>query len=109
MLDATIGQDAAVTRGLVRHFVAKADGVLPVPATKNFVYLFGSVYTRLKRNQDYAPLILAAETNKPTLPSAAVVILPLKQPDRDFFRIGVGLNLAQVFSKFFGSGNDADK
>lgn len=88
MLDATIGQDATVTRGLVRHFVGKADGVLPVPATKNFVYLFGSVYTRLERNRDYPPLILASETNKPTLPNAAVVILPLKQPERDFFRLG---------------------
>ena len=107
MLDATIGQDASVTRGLVRHFVAKADGVLPIAATKNFVYLFGSIYSRLERNQNYPSLILAAETNKPTLPNASVVVLPLQQPDRDFFRIGVGLNLSQVFSKFSGSSTDS--
>lgn len=104
LVDATIGQDAAVTRGLVRHFVAKADGILPIPTgNTSYVYLFGSVYTRLNRNHNSSPLILAAETTQPTLPNPAVVVLPLVQPDRDFFRLGVGLNLKQIFQKLFST------
>ncbi len=106
MLDVTVGQDATLTRGLVRGLVAKVDGLLPIPigsSAASYLYMFGSVYTRFQRNQDSSPLILAAETNKPTIPSDGVIVLPLKQPDRDFFRLGVGLNLSQVFCKMFSS------
>ncbi|HEV2711396.1 MAG TPA: hypothetical protein VGU67_14360 [Edaphobacter sp.] len=103
LLDVTVGQDATVTRGLVRHFLAKADGLLPIPTGNNtaYLYLFGSVYTRFTRNRNSAPLILAAETAQPSLPSPSVIVLPLVQPDRDYFRLGVGLNLKQIFQKMF--------
>lgn len=100
VLDLTIGQDATVTRGIVRNLVFKADGILALPTGEaSYLYLFGSAYLRLKRNAILPPLILASETNKPSLPSAAVVVLPLQQPDRDFFRLGIGLNLSQIFCK----------
>jgi hypothetical protein len=38
-----------------------------------------------------------------TLPSATTIVLPLQQPDRDFYRLGIGLNLNQIFCKMFGS------
>jgi hypothetical protein len=103
ILDTTIGQDAVVTGGRVRHFVVKVDGLLALPGTSSSIYLFGSVYTRITRNQESAPLILAAETTQPSLPNPAVVVLPLRQPDRDYFRLGVGVNLSQVMSKLFSS------
>jgi hypothetical protein len=104
-LDITIGQDASVTRGLMQHFVFKLDGILPISIKKNssFLYLFGSAYIRKSRNEDLAPLILQTETATVTIPSSTVIVLPLQQPDRDFFRLGVGLNLNQVFCKMFNS------
>jgi hypothetical protein len=102
VLDLTFGQDEAVTRGLLRHVVFKLDGMIPIPTgSASFVYVFGSAYVRLAKNQDYSPLILQTASGV-TAPSPTVIVLPLKQPDRDFYRLGVGLNLNQVFCKMFG-------
>ena len=103
ILDLTFGQDESVTRGLLRHVVFKMDGILPIPmGNASYVYLFGSAYIRLAKNQDLSPLILQAASGV-TIPSPTVIVLPLQQPDRDFYRLGVGLNLNQVFCKMFGS------
>ena len=104
-LDLTIGQDESATRGLLRHFVFKLDGILPLSINKSssYLYLFGSAYIRVARNQDLSPLILETETATVTIPSNTVIVLPLQQPDRDFYRLGVGLNMNQVFCKMFGS------
>jgi hypothetical protein len=103
VLDITFGQDEAVTRGLLRHVVFKLDGVLPIPTGKaSYLYIFGSAYLRLAKNQDLSPLILQTASGA-TIPSASVIVLPLQIPDRDFYRIGVGLNINQIFCKMFSS------
>ena len=104
ILDLTFGQDEAVTRGILRHFVFKVDGVLPIPIkSSSYLYAFGSVALRTWRNEDRSPLILQTETATVTIPSPTVIVLPLQQPDRDFYRLGVGLNLNQVFCKMFNA------
>jgi hypothetical protein len=103
VLDLTFGQDESVTRGMLRHVVFKMDGILPIPmGNASYVYLFGSAYIRLAKNQDLSPLILQT-ASAPTLPSPTTIVLPLQIPDRDFYRLGVGLNLNQIFCKMFGS------
>jgi hypothetical protein len=97
--DLVIGQDAAITRGILRHFVLKLDGEYPLPYSGNYLYLFGSAAIRFERNKDQTPLILQTETSTVTIPSTTVVVLPLQQPDRDFYRLGVGLNISQIFTK----------
>jgi hypothetical protein len=42
-------------------------------------------------------LVLATGTIS-TTPAASTLILPLTQPDRDFYRIGAGINLNEIFS-----------
>ena len=103
VLDLTFGQDEAATRGMLRHVVFKLDGMIPIPTgNASFVYLFGSAYIRIAKNQDYSPLILQTASGV-TIPSSTVIVLPLQQPDRDFYRLGVGLNLNQVFCKMFNT------
>jgi hypothetical protein len=103
VLDLTFGQDESVTKGMLRHVVFKMDGILPIPmGNASYVYLFGSAYVRLAKNQDLSPLILQT-VSAPTLPSPTTIVLPLLIPDRDFYRLGVGLNLNQIFCKMFGS------
>lgn len=103
VLDITIGQDASVTRGLLRHAIFKLDGFVPIPTgNTSFVYFFGSAYVRLAKNQDYSPLILQTATGV-TVPSSTVIVLPLLQPDRDFYRLGVGLSINQIFCKMFNT------
>jgi hypothetical protein len=108
IVDLTVGQDEAITGGMLRHFVAKSDVGFPIPKTS--VYFFGSAALRFTRNHEYSPLILQPATivaSSPTppatitVPSSTTWVLPLTQPNRDFYRIGLGLDLSSVFSKIF--------
>jgi hypothetical protein len=110
-VDFIFGQDASITGGRMRHFVFKIDGVHPLPVKSvSFLYLFGSVTIRLTRGNNMAPLILQSGditslsgNGSAAVPNAAVVILPLTQPDRDFYRFGAGIDISGIFKKLFSS------
>lgn len=109
IVDFVIGQDASVAGGMMRKFVLKLDGVHPLPiggeGGKQFLYLFGSASIRLTRNKNLDPLILKTvdpTVASPAIPSPEVVVLPLRQADRDFYRIGIALDLKQIFTKLAG-------
>jgi hypothetical protein len=114
-IDLGFGQDESITGGALRGAVFKIDGIYPLPFGKlSFIYVFGSASMRLSGNQNYAPLILTVPQGNttPTIPSANVTVLSLKQPDRDFYRIGFGLDILDIFSKLKSgpeSGNAATK
>jgi hypothetical protein len=107
-VDFTFGMDSAITGGVFRgnRWIFKTDGVYPfVTKGKATFYLFGSFSTRLERNQtDNSPLILqpavlatVTGTGSTAVPNVNTVVLPLRQPDRDFYRIGVGIDLTTLF------------
>jgi hypothetical protein len=103
VLDLVFGQDSAITRGMLRHVVFKMDGTLPLKTgNAAYLYLFGSAYIRLAKNQDQSPLILKTASGV-TVPDPSVIVLPLQIPDRDFYRLGIGLNLSQIFCKMGAS------
>ncbi len=108
IVDFTFGQDQAITGGILRHFVAKSDVNFPIPKTS--VYFFGSAAIRFTRNQNFSPLILQPATivaSSPTppatiaVPSSTTWVLPLTQPNRDFYRLGLGLDLGSALTKIF--------
>ncbi|HEV2289724.1 MAG TPA: hypothetical protein VGR81_12300 [Candidatus Acidoferrales bacterium] len=104
LLDMTLGQDETVSGGSPRGVVFKLDGELPLPVfSSSWLYLFGSVYMRVLDDVQLSPLVLQVPTTPVTVPSPSVFILPLRQPNRDYFRIGIGLNLSQVFCKMSAS------
>jgi len=111
MIDFTFGQDASITRGQIRNWVVKVDGVQPVPIKgEAFLYLFGSFSMRVVQNVNDTPLILQAGntatisgTGSTAIPNVNTVVLPLVQPDRDFYRFGVGLDITCLLSKVFSS------
>jgi hypothetical protein len=107
-VDATMGQDASVTGGYLRGVVFKVDAIMPIPTGtgSSWLYLFGSAYMRLQPNHNLPPLILQTPTSAMpvTVPSPTVFELPLRQPNRDYFRLGVGLNIAQIWCTFSSSG-----
>jgi len=111
MVDLTVGQDETITGGMLRHFVGKAEAAFPVPKATSICF-FGSAAWRFSRNQNLSPLILQPATivtsspNPPatiTLPSTSTWILPLTQPNRDFYRIGIGIDLTDLIAKAFSS------
>jgi hypothetical protein len=110
--DFTVGQDQAITRGEWRHFIFKADAIIPIMSTG--FYFFATSANRFEKNMTLSPLILSPVTvNSSTasactsssstvcVPSPNVFVLPYKQPDRDFYSIGVGIDLVKVFTKLF--------
>jgi hypothetical protein len=108
IVDSTIGQDQDITAGYLRHFVFKNNIV--VPLGKKGLYFFGSAQNRFEHNKNYSPLILssvpiATGANPPagsiTIPSDSVFVLPLKQPDRDYYRIGFGIDVTTLMKAWF--------
>jgi hypothetical protein len=113
--DFSIGQDEAITGGLLRHWVLKADAVVPIYSTG--IYFFGASSNRLVRNTTLSPLILSpvtlatstatsactASANTVCYPASDVFILPYKQQNRDYYRIGLGIDVKKVLTKLFPS------
>ena len=104
-IDFGVGQDASVTGGAASGWVGKIDAVYPLAfGGSSYLYVFGSAAMRFKANQQYPPLILSTGTMVPTPPDPSVIVLPLKQPNRDFYSLGFGLNLASIWCKFASTG-----
>jgi hypothetical protein len=99
-IDFAIGQDESITGGRFHGAVFRVDGVYPLAfGASGYLYMFGSASMRLSGNTSSMPLVLGTAP-APSLPLASsVVVLPLQQPNRDFYRFGVGLNLAAIFCK----------
>jgi hypothetical protein len=111
VVDFTVGADASITGGVFRKWIFKVEAVHPLPIKGTaYLYLFGSFSMRFQRDQIDAPLILQAAstatltgTGSTAVPNVNTVVLPLTQPNRDFYRFGVGLDVACVFTKIFAS------
>ncbi len=104
MLDLTLGQDQSVTGGMTKGIVFRVDAQYPIPfQALSFLYVFGSSSVRLGKNQNDTTVNLGTLISPPTLPSASVLELPTAQPNRDFYRIGVGVNILDIFSSWFKS------
>lgn len=114
IVDFTIGQDASVTGGILHDMVFKVDAVHPLPIKGTaFLYLFGSFSVRTARNINNDPLILQAAslttvtgTGSTAVPNINTVVLPLQQPNRDFYRFGIGVDALCIFNKIFTSGSN---
>jgi hypothetical protein len=102
------GMDSSMTGGVFRgnRWTFRTDAIYPViPKGRGVVYMFGSFASRLERNTtDNSPLILqtaslSSLTGSTGLPNVNTIVLPLQQPDRDFYRIGVGIDILALLYK----------
>jgi hypothetical protein len=109
--DFTVGQDEDITGGYLRHFVFKADAVIPILSTG--FYFFAASANRLERDTTLSPLILTpvtimnsgsstctASASTACIPSSSVFVLPFKQQNRDFYRIGIGIDAMKILKIF---------
>jgi hypothetical protein len=98
-VDFTLGQNASLTGGSLQHMILNIDSIYPITLSKpSFLYLFGSISRRFGALPPYVPPLVLATGTISTTPAASTLILPLTQPDRDFYRIGAGINLNEIFS-----------
>ena len=101
IIDLTFGQDESVTGGRTVGTVARLEAVYPLPWFKG-MHVFGSMYTRIhgssKVSQPFSGYTIVNPANGAAsdLNTFRFALQPL---DRDYFRVGVGVDLIQVFKK----------
>lgn len=100
MLDTTFGINDAASGGGGRFFkkaVFRIDGFLPFKILDVPIYIFGTVVLNNSDETIRKPLILGAPV--PEKPSNSNEILILTEPanNRDFFKIGIGVDLYKIF------------
>jgi hypothetical protein len=116
-LDLTYGGNEAATGGHLRGGVFRVDAFYPLPYERaNFIYLFGTALLKPEVATSQATLELdavstqngmninpmMATTTCPkdlTLATKCVALIPVGQIDRDYYRVGIGID-AIAFFKF---------
>jgi hypothetical protein len=97
-VDFLIGQDQAITGGKYHGVVFRIDAVYPLAfGASSYIYLFGSASMKATGNSGAQSIILATTPNPAPPLANDVIVLPLQQPNRDFYRIGVGINITSIF------------
>ena len=105
IIDLTVGKDEAVTGGHMTTWLFRIDAVYPLPFYQG-IHIFGSVYTGLTGNRTTPPFnsynvqAPAAGSNN----DANTFRFPLQPLNRDYFRVGIGVDLIQLFKKAANGG-----
>jgi len=97
IIDVTVGKDEAVTEGKLSHLLFRVEGVYPLPFVPGF-HIFGSIYTAFRGNSQQQPFNTFT-VNSPTngaANDANTFRFSLAPLDRDYFRVGVGVDLIQL-------------
>jgi len=100
VLDITFGQNEAVTGGRLRGGVLRLEGFYPLPYEGlKFINIFGTALMRLTRTQITNPLILEPAPTGTTVPAPNVFIQTVPQINRDYYRIGVGIDFMSLINR----------
>jgi hypothetical protein len=100
-LDITYGQNEAVTGGRLRGGVIRLEGFYPLPYDGlKFINLFGTALIKPSRTKITDPLILEAAPAGTTVPANNVFLLTIPQINRDYYRVGVGIDFMSLISKW---------
>lgn len=104
MFDVVIGQNEAVSGGKLVGSVLRLDGFYPLPVSdKSIFYLFGTALINLRRQAKVTdPVLLATAPSNISVPGDNVFVITSPFSNRDFYRIGIGVNLIELFNKRFG-------
>jgi len=100
-LDITYGQNEAVTGGRLRGGVIRLEGFYPLPYDGlKFINLFGTALIKPSRTKITDPLILEAAPAGTSVPANNVFLLTIPQINRDYYRVGVGIDFMSLISKW---------
>jgi hypothetical protein len=114
--DVMIGQSQSVTGGSFKRtdangktkqaFVLKIEAFYPLPIREaRFIYLYGTAIMKIGGDvKVISPLLLDPATSIPNINDPLVYIPPVdllrsQQPNRDYYKIGVGINLTDLFNR----------
>lgn len=120
IVDFMIGQNQSVTGGSFkrtsvdaagnvttkRAFVFRVDAFYPLPFREaSFIYFYGTAMMKIGGNQKIDNfLVLDPATSSPSINDSTVYVPPVDflrslQSNRDYYKIGVGINLTDFFNR----------
>lgn len=106
--DASYGINDAASGGHGNFFkkaVFQVNGFINMEIFKIPVYFFGSMVLNVNKEKVQLPLFLDPAPDGVTLTSPELLIVSKDDNDRDFYRIGVGVNVFKLLAKIYGNGN----
>lgn len=111
IIDLSFGKDEAVTGGHFNKWLFRVEASYPLPFVKG-LHVFGSVYTGGKNQQKppFNALTIQSPNNNsdnPIQSDATTFRFPTQPLSRDYFRLGVGVDLIQLFKKSSNGGQPA--
>ncbi|HEY0702116.1 MAG TPA: hypothetical protein VGD60_05055 [Candidatus Acidoferrales bacterium] len=98
--DVRLGQDETVTGGYLRSAILTTSASYPLPGTSGAVRIFGSTYISMNRNRNSPALALLAASSTIPITDPTVVVQPIRPSDHDYFRLGLGVDLVPLISKW---------
>jgi len=103
IFDIAVGQNEAVTGGRLHGMVMRFDGFYPLPVSnRSIFYLYGTALINLRRHATVTdPLILATAPSNITVAADNVFVITTQPSNRDLYRIGLGVNLIELFKGGF--------
>jgi hypothetical protein len=105
--DVRFGEDESVTSGHLVPLVMTLTGSFPIPGTKGALRVFGSTYLRARGNVNTPALVLVPSTSFTSLDNSLVAVQPIPRSDQDYFRLGIGVDLIALATKFVKSNPSA--
>ena len=100
-VDLTFGQNEAVSGGNLHKFLLRSDVYYPLPFNPIF-YAFFNAWIHLDRhheNPNQAPVILSPVASPPT-DTSQIQFISVPTPDRDYYRVGMGIDLVTLIHHF---------
>jgi hypothetical protein len=99
-LDLTIGQNEFVTGGRLRGPVVRIEGYYPLPFEDlKFINIFGTAMLRPGRAKIGIPLVLQSAPDGTVVPASNAALIALPQPNRDYYRVGFGIDFISFVKK----------
>jgi hypothetical protein len=95
VIDVTAAKDEAVTAGHLSKWILRLDAVYPLPFIPAF-HIFGGANIAFGKNMTTAPLILEPPSTFLNFSDPHVFVQSLDPPNRDTYRLGLGIDLLQV-------------
>lgn len=104
--DVTYGVNESITGGTIRGGVMRLEGFVPLPYSKaSWVYLFGTGLFKLGSAATSSPFFLDQATGiLPTNANAVIIATP--QTNRDYYRIGIGIDFVDLIKNWGAKTND---
>jgi hypothetical protein len=96
--DITVGQDESITGGSFHGMIWRLDAVYPLHFLPS-LHVFGSLYGTFQKNKDSIPFQLVTPSNTDTLTDLNTLRFVVPIQNRDYYRIGLGVDLIQLFKR----------